>query len=177
MDFELTNVMTSEDIDSMLHYVSTNKPTYYHQCYNLHDVDKWEGGINKETIPALNRIEDLCPDLKIYSHYFLKYGKDSFTKAHTDNDNIISKTIITLLESKNLIGGETIVFTTYVEKPRPHNAERKGDAQYGKRIIPQVVSMFDGDSIIYDGKLTHMVSQVKQGHRIVLVSWFQNKDK
>lgn len=172
MDYEVKQIVTPEQRQETVAKLQEMPSEYYHQDYNLHDVTKWAKGINKENFPMLKSIEDLFPDLKVYSHYFLEYGVDSFTKQHTDNDKLIEKTVVTLVESVDLIGGETIVLKTYNIKGRPATALRKGGAMYGYRIIPEVVKLEDGDSIIYDHSLPHSVAQVTQGKRLVLVSWF-----
>ena len=177
MDYEVRKVLDSDQISAIVETLKDVEPTYYHQDYNLHDVKKWSHGINSDNIPQLKVVRDLFPDLAVHSQYFLEYGVDSFTKQHTDNDALIVKTVVTLIQSTDLVGGETIVLKTYHRKPRPSVAERKGAAQYGKRIIPDVVYMEDGEAIIYDRSLPHSVSQVKQGTRLVLVTWFMNKDK
>tara|TARA_R110001632_G_scaffold40605_3_gene101825 strand:+ start:1747 stop:2280 length:534 start_codon:yes stop_codon:yes gene_type:complete len=177
MDYEVRKVLDSDQRSAIVETLKDMEPTYYHQDYNLHDVKKWNAGINSNNIPQLKVVRDLFPDLAVHSQYFLEYGVDSFTKQHTDNDALIVKTVVTLIQSTDLVGGETIVLKTYHRKPRPSVAERKGAAQYGKRIIPDVVYMEDGEAIIYDRSLPHSVSQVKQGTRLVLVTWFMNKDK
>lgn len=177
MDYEIKQVITSEERASIVKKLAKIKPVYYHQNYNLHDVKQWSGSINGNTFPEIKGIHDLFPELDVYSSYFLEYGVDSFTKQHTDDDKQIAKTIVTLIQSTNLKGGETIVLKTYKNKPRPSWAKRKGDAWYNKKIIPEVVYMEDGESIIYDHALPHSVSQVTQGTRLVLVTWLTNRDK
>jgi len=177
MDYELKTILTLEEREHILSSLPDYEHKYYHQDYNLHDVKKWHSGINRKNFPALQSIEDAFPEFGLHSHYFLEYGVDSFTKQHTDNDSKILKTVVTLIQSTDLIGGETIVLKTYNVKPRPRWAERKGKAFYNERIIPEVVYMEDGQSIIYDHALPHSVSQVKQGKRLVLVTWFTNRDK
>ena len=177
MDYELKNILTPEDREHIMSSLPDLEHVYWHQNYNLHDVKKWQHGVNKRNFPALQSIEDAFPELDLFAHYFLEYGVDSFTKQHTDNDAHIVKTVVTLIQSTDLIGGETIVLKTYNNKPRPSWAERKGEASYGKRIIPEVVHMEDGQSIVYDQSLPHSVSQVKQGKRVVLITWFQRRDK
>lgn len=175
MDYEIRRILTSDQRASMISRLQDIEPKYFHQNYNLHDVKQWQ--INERSVPEIKAIADEFPDLKVYSQYFLEYGVDSFTRQHTDNDKEIVLTVVTMIQSTDLKGGETIVLKTYNNKPRPSWAERKGEAAYGKRIIPEVVYMEDGDSIIYDHALPHSVSQVTQGKRVVLVTWFTNRDK
>lgn len=175
MDYEIRKILTPDQRASIISRLDEFEYTYYHQNYNLHDVKYWH--VNEKTFPEIRSIRKEFPELKVHAQYFLEYGVGSFTRKHTDNDKKIDLTVVTLIKSDNLKGGETIVEKTYTAKPRPKWAKRKGEAMYGKRIIPEVVYMEDGESIIYDHALPHSVSQVTQGTRTVLVTWFTKGDK
>ena len=41
-----------------------------------------------------------------------------------------------------------------------------------QRVIPKVVQMDVGQSLVYDKHLMHGVGQVEQGNRLVLISWY-----
>lgn len=146
-----------------------------HQDYNLFDLEKRHVR-SQDYIPEIFKLNEYA-EMKSMGHYFLKYTKDSFTRMHTDNDAIVTKTIVTLIETKDLIGGETLLFDKYPLKPRPSNKYAKRtpkDDSYDKDIIPTVVQLQDGQSVIYNHAVNHAVCRVHEGHRIVLISWFKN---
>lgn len=41
-----------------------------------------------------------------------------------------------------------------------------------QRVIPKVVDVDKGQSMVYDRSLLHGVAQVEKGKRLVLVSWY-----
>ena len=75
-------------------------------------------------------------------------------------------------KSDDLIGGEPLVQLPYEKRSRPSTHYRKGDAPIGQRVIPKVVQMDVGQSLVYDKHLMHGVGQVEQGNRLVLISWY-----
>ena len=40
------------------------------------------------------------------------------------------------------------------------------------KVIPKVIQMNVGQSLVYDKHLMHGVGQVEQGNRLVLISWY-----
>ena len=174
-NYQVEKFFTEEETDNLLSLFISLPENLAHQDYNLFDVDKrpipfsqWSKEIEK-----LNAYQS---ELEPQAHYFIKYPVNSFTRLHTDNNKVVKKTVVTILETKNLIGGETLLFNTYNKRSRPANKyAKRGNkpAPVGKDIIPVVVNINDGDSIIYDANTNHGVSQVIQGHRIVLISWFK----
>ena len=93
---------------------------------------------------------------------------------HTDNDDHVKSTIVTLVDTVNLVGGETIVTLPAPEAQYEKKGYIKGDEHKG-RVIPKIVRMNVGDSVMYDRSLLHGVTQVEQGKRLVLVSWFRDE--
>jgi len=105
--------------------------------------------------------------------YFVMYEEGSFTRMHTDNDDDISLTIVTLLDSQDLVGGETIVHLPAEYKGRDVNEYRKGDIpREDQRVRPKVVNVDKGHSMIYNRSLLHGVAEIEKGKRLVLVSWY-----
>ena len=176
-NYQIENIVTEQDRIELLDYFHTLQPQLAHQDYNLFDVDKRD--VKGEWPDPIHKITAFGKDLGYvpHAHYFLKYEKDAFTRMHTDDDKVIKLTIITMIETDNLVGGGTLVFDKYNRKARPAFKYAKrvanGPGPYGKSIVPVIVEADDGESVIYDGKTFHAVTQVKQGHRIVLVSWFK----
>lgn len=177
-NYQIERIISEQERVELLDYFHTLPPQLAHQDYNLFDVDKRD--VRGEWPAPIHKITKYGKDLghTPHTHYFLKYEEDAFTRMHTDDDKVIKLTIITMIETDNLVGGGTLVFDKYNRKARPaHKYAKRTDndtpGPYGKDIIPVIVESNDGESVIYDGKTQHAVTQVKQGHRIVLVSWFK----
>lgn len=171
-NYDVQTILSKDDISKLLTCYSLCDAVFAHQDYNLFDIEKRVAPSNNE---QLNKLNDYANAKKHGHHYFLKYTKDSFTRMHTDDSNVVGKTIVTLVESRGLVGGETLIMDRYKSKPRPayKYAKRVGDTpSYGKNIIPRIVDMEDGQSVIYNHNTQHGVCQVKEGYRIVLVSWY-----
>lgn len=117
-------------------------------------------------------------------HYFLWYTEGSFTMLHQDSPHRVTKTCITLVDkSDNLIGGDIIlmgppkVIKGKICAPSDQEIiEKKEPVPLLKdvksiRVVPQEI----GDSVWYPAQTKHGVSEVQQGHRLVLISWYKNK--
>jgi len=135
----------------------------------------------KKDVPKEKWI-DLGQNETVYAQYFLLYPEDSFTKAHVDNDDIVVKTGITLVEAKDLEGGEILIFEPHYKKemevtPEVTNRYKEGSYRPGDPVIPVVVRQEVGETIFYDHNTYHAVSKVLKGTRLVLVTWFKNPQK
>lgn len=173
------SLLSPEEIQEALDLYHQTPMEKYWQFYNLYKVERrdvhakdlMDAGFMK-TLHKRARTE--CP---LSSIYFLKYPPGSFTKVHGDHGSDI--TIVTLLESKDLVGGHSIAMGTYDEDSRPQDwhavRDEKGYNGYGQDIITDVIDLKDGESLCYGPHLQHGVSKVYQGHRIVLVTWWSNK--
>lgn len=181
--YKAETILSDEEVDILKKDFDSLPSNMWHQDYNLFDTDKrhpTEEMAKKSPYAKLSN----HVGLESMSHYFLKYGRDSFTKLHNDGGNgqRVGKTIVTLIEATpNLVGGEALIFLPY-KKTRPKTAQvrrvpkEKDPTQVGspptQDCVPRVVPMSSGTSLIYEQDLMHAVTQVQQGHRIVLVSWF-----
>lgn len=113
--------------------------------------------------------------------YFLNYTPGAFARVHPDRGTL--HTVVTLYETNNLVGGETVVMLPYERPPegrmsnlicnRNDNEVKK--PPYNQNIIPTVIYSDEGDSMIYGPKLQHGVSKVVQGSRKVFVTWFMKE--
>jgi len=185
--FQKETILSNDERHELLDTFNKEKGNYAKQDYNLFDVTKTH--FAKDTIykhKAIRSLEKYAASFPgvggSYAHYFLHYGRDAFTKQHSDDDASIGLTIVTLLEkTDNLVGGETLIHLPYNKpdkggegyiKRQAHFKDDPKDAPVGERIIPRIIPQEEGESVIYDRALMHSVTQVEQGHRIVLVSWF-----
>ena len=183
--YKKASIITARERHELLDTYNKLEGKYAFQDYNLFDVTKkhFEKGTVQDhsAIKTLERFANSHEGVNgSYAHYFLNYGRDAFTKAHSDDDAAIGLTIVTLLETTdNLIGGETTVLLPYTKEDKDGTGYIKRQsnnpevAPTGDRIIPRVVQMREGESIVYDRSLMHSVTQVEAGHRVVLVSWFK----
>lgn len=151
------------------------------QHYNLFHLDR---------IICSNALElEFVKELHTYSRkkhcfgaYFLKYIPGSFTRFHSDNKSEL--TIVTLIDSVDLVGGDTLTMAEY-ERPkgdRPSSQVCKRPPEedvtppYGRHIVPDVIDIKTGESMVYGPKLQHGVSKVYNGERTVLITWFKSKE-
>ena len=172
--YKVENIITDEQRHQLLDVYHSLDPELAHQDYNLFDVDKRHPSQEQTQMDCFSTLDEYAKEFeKSFRHYFLNYGPESFTKFHTDNDDAVGLTIVTFLQkSEDLVGGEPLVQLPYEKRSRPSTHYRKGDAPIGQRVIPKVVQMDVGQSLVYDKHLMHGVGQVEQGNRLVLISWY-----
>jgi len=172
--FEVVQILSNNQIKDILEIYNRTEGNWAHQDYNLFDVETKHLHKDSADYEYISKaLESRSGRRKPRAHYFVKYEKDSFASLHFDSNSKI--TMVTLLEEKDLKGGHTIVFEKYTKTSRP--AERYAKRPAGKHplnkdIIPVVVDSKVGDTMIYDEKLSHCVSHISNGSRLVLVSWF-----
>jgi hypothetical protein len=186
--YEIAKILTSKERKQLLSLKESCVTLDAHQDYNLFDIaktlihPKHLGMYTNKYSPlakqGLDKLHAAAKEREVgdpVAQYFLDYTKDAFTKFHTDDDARVGLTMVTLLDEQDLSGGETILQQVYEAKPRPEHkyAKRDGkDGPYGQRIIPEVVPMEVGETIIYDRNLMHGVGLVREGIRTVLVTWY-----
>jgi len=174
MYYKLENIISEEHRQQLLTVYNSLRPELAHQDYNLFDVDKRHPTREQAQLDCFKVIDDYASNHKqTFRHYFLNYTEEGFTKFHTDNDDAVGLTIVTFIDkSDDLVGGEALAQLPYTKRSRPANKYRKGDAPIDKRVIPKVINMDVGQSLIYDKSLMHGVGQVERGNRLVLISWY-----
>lgn len=178
MYYKVDKILSKQHVDQLIRVFHSLPAELAHQDYNLFDVDKRHPTKEQTYSNGFEVIDSYASDHeKTFRHYFLNYTEESFTRFHTDNDEAVGLTIVTFLEASNdLIGGEALVMLPYTKRGRPANKYRKGEPPGNRnRVIPKVVQMEVGDSLIYDKSLMHGVGQVEQGNRLVLISWYGNR--
>ena len=149
--FRIERVFTDEEIAEIILLFHATEAELAHQDYNLFDVDKRHPRKTSQ-IPVLQKMDRFI-DLSPISHYFVMYHEEAFTAIHTDHDGFVKMTAVTLLEEKDLVGGETIVFNRYQKKTRPSNKYAKRGNKtppVGEANIPIVAKLKVGETIIYD---------------------------
>lgn len=176
--YSVASILTEEEADKLLQVYRSLPSTLAHQDYNLFDVDKRHvpsSVFNDPNLP-FDKINKFA-NLKIMGCYFVEYSEDSWTKMHTDDDGKVGLTIVTMIKSQHLVGGETLVEVPYTKVARPSNKYRKGDSPaMGVPCIIKTVNVADGQSLVYGPKLKHGVAQVEMGTRLVLVNWYYKED-
>ena len=174
MYYKVENIITPNQRHQLIDVYRSLDPELAHQDYNLFDVDKRHPSKEQAQMDCFSALDNYAKDYeKSFRHYFLNYGPESFTKFHTDDDDKVGLTIVTFLDkSEDLIGGEPLVLLPYEKRSRPSTHYRKGDAPVGQKVVPKVIQMSVGQSLVYDKHLMHGVGQVEQGNRLVLISWY-----
>jgi hypothetical protein len=168
--------LNQQDIDELLVYWTSSKKEVYEQNYNVFRTTRVL--IPKEEFGSFGAIKKICSNKlmegqEIKSAYFLKYFPGSFTALHDDFGT--SRTVITMVSANGLVGGENIINIPYIRKD--NTSLRKGKDRNGKPIVPKVVPMAVGESLVYGPKLLHGVCQIEKGTRIILACWFKQIEK
>lgn len=150
--FLITDILDKKDINILLDYYEeqNEKVRWEEAYYNLHNLHMIYGERKYEKYNnILEKLEDVSGH-KATRHYMLNYIKGSFCRMHYDATEY--NTYVTLLEEKDLEGGEVLT----------------GDE---KRCI-DVRHVDVGQTMIYDKGLQHGVAQVRKGNRKVFIVWF-----
>ena len=170
MDYKVDQIINESDRHELIDLYNSTPSRVAHQDYNLYKVDKRPVySFDGQSCNAISKIMKHSGK-ETYSHYFVMYEPGSYTRMHSDNDEDVGLTIVTLVDAVNLIGGDTLVMLQAPKEDK--NGYQKGDDHKG-RVMPKIVQMNTGDSVIYDRSLLHGVTQIEQGKRLVLVSWFK----
>lgn len=172
--YAVEQILTSEDASKLLNVYRSLPSNLAHQDYNLFDVDKRHVPSSVIADPNLpfHKIDKFA-NLKLMGCYFVEYGEESWTKMHTDDDGKVGLTIVTMINTQHLIGGETLIQLPYTKVARPANKYRKGESPaIALPCIIKTVGVADSQSLVYGPKLMHGVAQVEMGTRLVLVNWY-----
>lgn len=148
----IQNILNEEHIEILNDYWNRNTDIVkWHDKYdNLYNLEMLYGKTSDE---EYNKVLTIFNDIaKSYpqKHYLLNYGENSFTRIHPDSTE--KGTYVTLFESNDLLGGETLI----------------RDEQ---RCI-DIVDFKVGQTLTYDGNCDHGVARVRQGNRKVFVVWY-----
>lgn len=168
------NILSADELAAARQYASEAEWYEVFQYYNLFDCHRHEIVDNPAFIEPLKKYSSRGT---LTGAYFLKYVPGSFCRMHQDHESEL--TIVTLLESQDLVGGDALVRTTYEQRDRPadkfcaRGGPENESPPYGQDIIMEVVPVADGESLIYGNDLMHGVSKVETGQRTVLITWFR----
>lgn len=178
-NYQIETIISNDDRHQLIDLYNSMSPLFAEQDYNLNLVDKRPVRSHHyiEPIKKIERWAGRDP----YSHYFVMYKPGSFTRLHTDNADDVGLTIVTMIDMVDLVGGETLVLiprdpndpNIEARKKGQGGAIKKGTIAKDQAIIPKIVKCNTGQSMVYDRNLTHGVTYVEQGMRLVFVSWFK----
>jgi len=175
-------IINDEDVKVLINLYNKTPSKIAYQDFNLHNVDKrlvhkslWD------TIEPIKKLRKYSGGLEHRTHYFLRYMPGSFTSLHCDDKRNVGLTIVTFLQLKDLIGGDTLFIKKFegVERTEEmYDTFDKTKNTEGRYIVPDIARDVEvGDSVIYSQDIRHGMTEIKQGQRIVLVSWFKPIDK
>lgn len=179
-NFSIEKFLDDNDVAELKDLLSKCPELPCARDHSLYDCFKYNVHSKEYKVPAFQKIvqRGLRHNKELDAAYFLKYPKYSFTRAHVDNPNKVQQTLITMIEeSPDLIGGETLVWDRYYALPVKNGHHVRGD--HGVEALHKVDDIIcspklkPGETLIYDAKAKHAVTQVEQGHRIVLVTWYR----
>lgn len=175
-------VLSEKALKEAREYASTVDWYGVYQYYNLFDCLRYDIAVEEfQNLGFLKELHTYSRKSHNIGSYLLKYVPGSFCRVHQDNQSEL--TIVTLLDSTDLIGGDAVVQAIYETRSRPpdlHCARtdrEHNDPPYGRPIIPDVVPLQDGESMIYGPDLHHGVSKVYEGSRTALITWFKNGER
>tara|TARA_R110000772_G_scaffold2311_11_gene8018 strand:- start:264 stop:815 length:552 start_codon:yes stop_codon:yes gene_type:complete len=174
-------VFNDTELAQLYEFYKTVKAERIKQYYNLFYVKKSdirEPELNYEQRLAWSPLRekiDEAAGLTAYAHYFLEYKTHSFCRSHTDNEEEIGKTGVTLVHaSDDLMGGDSILYLKY-EKDNDYEFDVNWyrDTPEGGEFVPVVARQDEGDTLWYDHNQKHAVGLVESGTRVVLISWYK----
>ncbi len=172
-------ILSEKELQEAKDYAESGDWIDVFQMYNIFHLKRLDVGSDKD-LGCANTLLNYSRKDECIGLYLLKYKKGSFTRMH--HDNASSMTIVTLLDDKGLVGGHSVVNARY-ESPgsRPSNhtcirgSHEKDNPPYGEQIVPDVIPVEPGESLVYGPDLRHGVSKVYEGERLVLIAWYKNK--
>ena len=174
LNYSLQNIYTSQDIQDCIDIYHTLPANPMIQSYNLFHVDRRTSSHNPAYHSLNNFISSNYPELSLKpaEPYYVMYEAESFTSMHYDIKSTI--TCVTLLEDKDLVGGETIVHSFYEPKDMVNAGMEGNDLidPISDNNTPEIVKWQPGQTLIYGPNLPHGVGKVISGHRLVLVQWY-----
>ncbi len=176
----LDKILSDEELNEAREFAAGLSFYTVYQMYNLFHLDRADVP-REDTSGFTSALKKYSKHDKSIGSYFLRYRKGSFTRCHHDDDTDL--TIVTLLDDKDLVGGHSIVLEEYEERKRPaeqycrRDESKEPTGPYGQQIIPDILPVKVGESLVYGPELKHGVSQVHGGERLVLVSWYKNNSK
>lgn len=190
VDYTISKIFNYNEIRLIKKVYYESKEIDTHQFYNLfnvksvgvRDLNNENPSLCTKLEPVLNTLDDFIIRSSPYrlirfSSYFLNYESESFARVHHDHESDL--TVVTIVETKELVGGESLVFLPYLRKPRSsaklcrRNEKESKSPPYNQDIIPKILQVSDGESILYGKKLAHGVSQVESGNRLVFINWYK----
>lgn len=160
MGFKSAVVLDSSDIEYLKELYQQLPSKYHPQDHNLYNIYKTNvgGTFDPRWSTIQEKLTSFHGEKTPMFNYFLDYRLGSYARMHQDNPATVVATAVTLIEkSDDLIGGDTVIKVI------------DSNNQSTKRIIPQQV----GRTIYYDAATDHGVSQVVNGNRKVLITWFR----
>lgn len=175
LEYSVTKAFTQEEIDDLNAIFIESDSERVKRYHNLFYLDMRH---NEEKLKPYG--EKLAAQFGYKSSrcYFLEYTTGSFARQHRDATEQSAKTIITLIHtSPDLVGGDTIIIMPHFKRDdyeydiNRYIVKDESDHCQGAEIIPVVVPMSLGESVIYDQHLQHEVSLVQSGIRRVFVTW------
>ena len=176
----MDKILSDEELQEARDFAASLDFYRVFQMYNIFDLDRADVcmDISAGFLDTLFKYSKHDSNIGLY---FLRYTKGSFTRMHHDSNAAL--TIVTLIDDKELVGGHSLVMESYEQRDRPadQHCSRSGREEthppYGEEMVPDVLPVSVGESLVYGPDLKHGVSKVYEGERLVLVAWYKDAHK
>jgi hypothetical protein len=170
--YSIKKILSDKDIEDLIklhdkysvlgrNRYKTNERVQYN---NLNDVIYTDITDVAHTIPALKKLD--VKGHKRLRTYFVKYFEGSYAVPHKDvGHHDKGTTRLTVIDtSKDLKGGHPVYY-------------KRGKGEHKRNMYPIVEYNRKGFTTTHKFSLMHGVSKVKKGWRLVLVTWYREKNE
>jgi predicted 2-oxoglutarate/Fe(II)-dependent dioxygenase YbiX len=182
-------IFNETDLSKLDALYNSSMGSKWYQDYNLFKVTKKHINPGGKYHTVLDKTRLWLPnpdDYELKTNYFLKYEQGSWTKIHVDSykkdegkKDSEGITFVTLIHaSPDLKGGDALVMAPHDAPEYMTFTQRKGpedNAKKGALVVPRIVHLTQGQTMVYGDRLPHGVTYIERGERIVLVTWYTKK--
>lgn len=184
MSYQVTNLLDDSDIEYLCNTYKSRGHYTVMRYYNLFSMERSDSKLTDDRwLHIKSKLDGYYPKGEGVAYYFLKYIEGSFCALHVDSPKRVNHTSITLLsKSEDLDGGDIVIQKTNFGLRKGVNIPTEEEITSGKISMPlikdvkplQVVKQQVGETVWYSGGLSHGVTYVNKGHRLVLISWYKD---
>ena len=186
--YEVTKLLSESDILYLKDVYDMGKPyaiSRYYNLFSMYRLDVKKQFKESNWIKIQDKLNAHYPQGKNIAQYFLKYVEGSFCVMHVDSPARVNHTAITLIDkSIDLQGGEILLhkgrfgLRNGVHFPTDEEAKSSKLSQSSVSKIKPIMTVPQniGETIWYPAKMSHGVSYVTQGYRLVLITWYKDEN-
>ena len=102
-------ILSDDDIKTLLSL--WKNPEKCHQDFNLFNTYRVTmSNLEVNTVGAFKKLQEHTGGMTNLAQYMLEYTPGAFARIHSDDPDRSGRTIVTLLEDDDLVGGESLVY-------------------------------------------------------------------